>query len=87
MFRSLERRNIVASKSRHVTPWNEGWANKKAGNQRATSVHSTQAAAQQAARQDLAKQGGGELVTHNKQGQIRQKNTISPAKDPYPPRG
>ena len=73
--------------NRHVTPHKDGWANKKAGNQKATSVHPTQASAQQAARQDLAKQGGGELVTHNKQGQIRQKNTIGPAKDPFPPRG
>lgn len=77
----------MAQKARHVTPRGDVWANKKAGNERATSLHATQAAAQQAARQDLAKQGGGELVTHNRQGQIRQKNTIAPAKDPFPPRG
>ena len=77
----------MAQKSRHITPGNSGWANKKAGNQHATSVHPTQAAAMQAARRDLAKQGGGELVTHGKDGRIRQKDTVAPAKDPFPPRG
>ena len=40
-----------------------------------------------AARESLSKSGGGEIVVHNQEGQIRQKNTIKRAKDPFPPRG
>ena len=50
-------------------------------------MHGTQSEAQQVARELSANSGGGELVTHDEQGQIRQKNTIPPAKDPFPPRG
>lgn len=63
------------------------WANQRDGGQRATSLHETQKQAADAARQDLKSQGGGELKIKNEAGKIRQKDTISPAKDPYPPKG
>jgi hypothetical protein len=63
------------------------WANKKDGNERASSLHPTQRAAENTAREMLHNSGGGELKTKGENGKIRSKDTISPAKDPYPPRG
>lgn len=63
------------------------WANQRDGGDRATSLHNTQKQAADAARQNLKNQGGGELKIKNEEGKIRQKDTISPAKDPYPPKG
>jgi hypothetical protein len=63
------------------------WANQKDGGQRATSLHDTQKQAADAARQSLKNEGGGELKVKNEDGKIRLKDTIAPAKDPYPPRG
>lgn len=73
---------------RHVTPRPDGqWANKRAGAKKATSLHPTQADAMKAARADLRKSGGGELNIHRPDGCIRAKDTVPPAKDPYPPKG
>ena len=80
----------MPSNSRHVTPRDggkDGWDVRKPNAQRASSVHSTQSDAMDAARESLSKSGGGEMVVHNQEGQIRQKNTIKRAKDPFPPRG
>lgn len=63
------------------------WADKKDGASRATGLHPTQAAAHAAARDALKKTGGGELKVKGEDGRIRIKDTISPAKDPYPPKG
>lgn len=63
------------------------WANKANGNSRVTSIHPTQAGAQNAARGNLQKQGGGELTTKGENGRIRQKDTVRPGNDPYPPKG
>ena len=66
---------------------NGAWANQKDGGQRATSLHKTQKQAADSARQNLQNQGGGELKIKNEHGKIRQKDTIAPAKDPFPPKG
>ncbi len=63
------------------------WANKRDGAQRASSLHETQAQAAQAAREQLQSSGGGELKIKGEDGRIRAKDTIAPAKDPFPPRG
>lgn len=78
----------MVKSDRTVSQRDDGkWANKKDGGQRATSLHDTQKQAAQAARQNLTNQGGGELKIKNEEGKIRQKDTIPPAKDPYPPKG
>jgi hypothetical protein len=78
----------MARSGRTVSQRNNGlWANQKDGGQRATSLHKTQKQAADAARQNLTSQGGGELKIKNEDGKIRQKDTIAPAKDPYPPKG
>ena len=63
------------------------WANQKDGGKRASSLHTTQKQAADAARQNLVNQGGGELKIKNEDGKIRQKDTIAPATDPFPPKG
>lgn len=73
---------------RTVTQRADGtWANKRIDADRASSLHETQKQAQAAAREMLKKQGGGELTTMGLKGQIVSKDTISPGKDPFPPRG
>ncbi len=74
----------MSKKNQHVVPHPEGWAVKGAGNARASSVHQTQAGAISAAR-NSAKNTGSEMFIHNKQGQIRERNTYG--NDPYPPKG
>jgi hypothetical protein len=78
----------MAKGGRTVSQRKDGtWANQKDGGQRATSIHNTQKQAADAARQNLMNQGGGELKIKNEDGKIRQKDTIAPAVDPYPPKG
>jgi Uncharacterized protein conserved in bacteria (DUF2188) len=64
-----------------------GWDVQKPGASRASSHHDTQAAAQAAARQYLGNEGGGELVTQGRNGRIRDKDTVPPGHDPFPPKG
>lgn len=72
-------------KNQHVTPHPAGgWQVKGANNQRATSLHNTQEEARQAAI-GIARNKGSEVVVHNKQGVIRQKNSYG--NDPFPPKG
>lgn len=72
---------------RHVVKRPNGqWENKRQDSERATSLHDTQREAEQAARENLRKQGGGELITHDRSGRIRSKDTIPPGNDPLPPR-
>ena len=64
----------------------KGWAVKRAGSQRASSRHATQRAAVNAAKKVARNQGGGEVVIHRKDGSIRDKDTVAPGNDPYPPK-
>lgn len=72
----------------HVTPRNggqDGWATQTGGAKRADSIHPTQRGAEQRGREILDNRGGGELVTHDRDGVIRSKDTIGKT-DPNPPR-
>lgn len=62
------------------------WANKRNDAGRPSTLHDTQKQANDAARENLRNQGGGELTTKGRDGQIRSKDTISPGRDPNPPR-
>ncbi len=71
--------------NQHVVPRSGGnWAVKGAGNQRDTSVHDTQQEAFEAAR-EIAQNQKSEVLLHNRQGQIRERNTYG--NDPHPPTG
>jgi hypothetical protein len=71
------RREVVPSKT------GTGWDVK--GGQKNTH-HQTQANAEKAAKQDLRRKSGGEVVIHGRDGRIRDKDTVPPAKDPNPPK-
>ncbi len=72
----------------HVVPNPRGGWDVRAPHAERSSAHAqTPAEAGDRARQIIHDQGGGELVIHNQHGQIRDKDTIAPAKDPFPPKG
>jgi hypothetical protein len=74
--------------SRDVVPHADGtWAVTKPGSQRASATAATQAEAIQRGSEILRNDGGGELRIHGSDGQIRDKRTIAPGHDPYPPKG
>jgi hypothetical protein len=68
----------------HITPRPEGgWEQKSEGNQRATRISDTKKEAVDQARKQAQSQGV-ELVVHNKDGTISEKD--SHGRDPFPPR-
>lgn len=67
----------------HVTPREDGWAVMREGNQRASSVHSTQKEAEKAGR-EAARKDQTEFLLHNRQGQIRERDSYG--NDPNPPK-
>jgi hypothetical protein len=72
--------------NRHVVPTDDGWAVKVPNQSAPESSHRTQAEAERAAKQTVRTAGGGEVVIHRRDGQIRNTDTIPPARDPFPPR-
>lgn len=72
-------------KNQHVTPHpNGGWQVKGENNSRATVRTTTQKEAISIAK-SIAQNNHSEVVIHNKQGMIREKNSYG--NDPYPPKG
>lgn len=72
---------------RHVVPKpGGGWDVVGPDAKRASAHADTQKAAQDRAREIVRNAGGGEVVTHGKDGKIRDSDTISPGNDPFPPR-
>lgn len=71
----------------HVVSTDTGWAARREGQRRAVGIAPTQEAAQQLARQtlEIAPQGG-EMITHRRNGRIRESDIIS-RRDPHPPKG
>ena len=77
----------MTSNNRHVVKNpSGGWDVKGPGAQRSSSHHDTQAAAIDRAREIVHNLGGGEVVTHGRDGRIRDSDTIAPGNDPFPPR-
>ena len=73
--------------TRHVVPnQGGGWDVKKPGGSRASSHHPTQRQGEQRAKEVVGNLGGGEVVIHRPNGQIRDKDTVAPGNDPVPPR-
>lgn len=86
--RTHVRGDAMGKNDRHVVPNPKGgWDVEAPGASRASSHHDTQADAQARGREIVHNAGGGELVTHGRDGQIRDKDTIPPGNDPYPPKG
>lgn len=77
----------MAKGNYHIVPnKNHGWAIRKAGAQKVSGFASTQRAAEKQAKNFASNSGGGEVVIHGKNGRIRDKDTVAPARDPFPPR-
>jgi hypothetical protein len=74
-----DRRDVVPSKS------GKGWDVTKPISKQPVSHHQTQADAEKAAKRDIGSQGG-EVVIHGRDGRIRDKDTMPPARDPNPPK-
>jgi Uncharacterized protein conserved in bacteria (DUF2188) len=71
---------MTNSNQRHIVQHPDGgWTVKKPHALHASSRHSTQAQAQTRAKEILSHSGGGESVTHGRDGQIRDSDTVQPA--------
>lgn len=73
----------MAKKDIHIVPHKDGWASRKEGAARAGKVYDTQKQAQDGARPQ-AKREGVELVTHGRDGRIRDSDSYG--NDPHPPK-
>ena len=72
---------------RHVVPNpGGGWDVRAPGGQRSSAHTPRQSDAIDRAREILERSGGGELVIHDREGRIRDSDTIPPGNDPNPPR-
>jgi hypothetical protein len=74
----------MSKKNQHVVPHGKEWAVKGAGTSKPTVIVPTQQAAIAKGR-EIAQNQGSELLIHNRQGQIREKNTYGV--DQHPPKG
>lgn len=73
----------MAKKNVHVTHREEGWAVKSENTKRAEGIYDTQADAIERAR-EIAKNNRSELVIHDRNNLIRDKDSYG--NDPYPPK-
>ncbi len=72
---------------RHVTPHPDGgWQVTKPGSDRASARTATQSEAIDRSREIVHNSGGGEVVIHRPNGQIRDSDTVAPGNDPFPPK-
>lgn len=72
----------------HVTKRPEGlWQAKLESRKNAYRVTSTQEEAIQQMTNYFKNHNGGELIIHGTDGKIRDKRTIAPMSDPFPPKG
>jgi hypothetical protein len=77
----------MARNRRHVVPNPAGgWDVKKPGGIRASAHAETQSKAEKVAKKILENAGGGEATIHGRDGRIRDSDTVTPAKDPNPPK-
>lgn len=74
----------MSGKNQHVVRRDDNWAVRGEGNTRDTSHHRTQAEAERAAR-EIAINQKSEVLIHNENGRIRERNSYG--NDPFPPPG
>lgn len=74
----------MAGKNQHVVPHGERWAVQGAGNEKVTKQFDTQREAIAHAR-SIAVNQQSEVLIHNQEGQIRERNSYG--NDPFPPKG
>ncbi|MEH2331651.1 DUF2188 domain-containing protein [Nostoc sp.] len=71
-------------KDQHIVPHSKGWAVKSEGASKATKIFHTQQEAIEKGR-EIAINQQSELLIHNREGQIRERNSYG--NDPHPPKG
>lgn len=71
--------------NQHVVKRGTEWAVLKEGGKRDTAILDTQAEAIKVAK-EIAENQGGDVIVHNRHGQIDRRNTYGKP-DPYPPTG
>ena len=72
---------------RHVVPNADGgWDVRAPGAERSSAHLPTQGETIDRAREIVGNSGGGEVVIHGRDGQIRDSDTVPPGNDPNPPR-
>ena len=64
-----------------------GWKSVVSGNSRASFIARTQKQAYDKQARSFKKSGGGEISICGRNGVIRDKNTIAPMRDSFPPKG
>ncbi len=74
---------MSSKKPVHVVPHKGEWAVKREGSERASSTHKTQAEAESTGRAS-AKKDHTEFLLHNREGEIRKRDSYG--NDPNPPR-
>ena len=74
----------MTHKNQHVVPHDDKWAVRGAGNSKVTKQFDTQREAIEHAR-GIATNQQSEVLVHNKQGQVRERNSYG--NDPFPPKG
>ena len=77
----------MSRNERHVVPNPDGgWDIVKPGASRSSGHLDSQGDAIDRARDIVRNDGGGEVVIHRPNGQIRDSDTVPPGHDPFPPR-
>ena len=71
-------------KNQHIVPHKEGWAVQSESANKPTQVFRTQQEAIERGR-EIAMNQKSELLIHNREGQIRERNSYG--NDPHPPKG
>jgi hypothetical protein len=74
--------NYHVSKDKEVGQWRI----QREGADRVSGYANTQTEAEQRAKELAHNSGGGEVRIHGLDGKIRDSDTVSPARDPFPPR-
>lgn len=87
-YEELGGSGMATRNERHVVPSpTGGWDVRKPGAQRSSGHSKTQADAIDRAREIVGNSGGGgEVVIHDRQGRVRDSDTVAPGNDPNPPR-
>ncbi len=76
----------MGKNDRYVVKHPDGWAVKPVGAKRPSTVERTQGAAEKAAKKIIRNAGGGEVISHGREGKIRDKSTVAPGNDPNLPK-
>ena len=75
------------AKDYFVGPRGAKWQAKQPGAERASGIFDTQRQAERQAKDWSRRAGGGEITIQRPDGRIRDRDTLPPKKDNFPPRG